>query len=770
MPFNPKPKPNNTLGAATTTPGPGHDLNGVVPIPGAPGGSSSSGYNAGIRLSSSVISRNPHLMPTGNMVFSLGSRTLGVAELDSTGTATITLPAGAIPIGENQVVAYYSGDANFAPGSGSPLIQFVTVPTTTTLSSSLHPGISEYPITFTAIVHSQNPPPDNPSGTVSFYNGVTLIGAASISSNAAVLTTSLPAGTYSIVAVYEGDSVYDASESSPLSQQIVMLGTTTTLISSPNPSLYGNTIAFTATVHSNSPPPDNPTGTFNFYNGITLLGTSGPIVSNSATFHISSLEAGVYTNITAVYSGDSTYTTSTSTPITQTVQVHTLTGVVTSSQNPSNHGASVTFTATVHSQNPPPDSPSNTGGGVSFYDSATLLGSGNVVSNSASYSTSSLTVGTHSITATYNSDGVYLSSSSPSSLSQIVNSVSSPQLWMFGSAPGGGNVNTTLFIFDAATLVLNNTILGSTFGTYNGIQYPTYVNGSVYAVGNASGGLSVLKFNTSGTLTNTYSTTLPAGNAAMTYDGVNTLYISSSNGGLSSFDTSTNTITYIYIPAGSPEFTMAVYDSTSSTLGGPLFSNVIADFTRTALHSVPGSTINFVSAGGSAYGDNQVVNANNYNWVGALNGYPGGPVITSFQFLQINPSTATQITTIAPPGTGPIASAPAPYYYSLQATMCYNSTTNLIYIGYVATDNTLTYSRIDQINPTTAAISTLTSTIPLPSGSLGTVCAIATHGNSIWLTDSVSKINYINTSGSIVTTSAAVNDGVGNAGCLCYVP
>ncbi len=85
---------------------------------------------------------------------------------------------------------------------------------------------------------------------------------------------------------------------------------------------------------------------------------------------------------------------------------------VTSSANPSTPGSSVKFTATVTS---------GATGTVQFYDGATALGSPVTISNStATYTTSALTAGSHSITAVYSGDASYAGSTS-SALSQTVN-------------------------------------------------------------------------------------------------------------------------------------------------------------------------------------------------------------------------------------------------------------------------------------------------------------------------------------------------------------
>jgi len=91
--------------------------------------------------------------------------------------------------------------------------------------------------------------------------------------------------------------------------------------------------------------------------------------------------------------------------------------------NPQNQGSSVTFTTQV--------APSSGGGTptgtVSFYDGSTQLGPASLDdSGKATYATSSLTVGTHLITAVYWGDNSYTTSTSPV-LSEVVNqSTSTP--------------------------------------------------------------------------------------------------------------------------------------------------------------------------------------------------------------------------------------------------------------------------------------------------------------------------------------------------------
>jgi hypothetical protein len=93
-----------------------------------------------------------------------------------------------------------------------------------------------------------------------------------------------------------------------------------TLTSNSNPVLVGNSVQFTATLTFSSS--NTPTGTVAFLDGTTTLGT-GAIAKGVATYTTSSLAAGTH-SITAVYSGDSNFTTATSTALSQAVVAITI--------------------------------------------------------------------------------------------------------------------------------------------------------------------------------------------------------------------------------------------------------------------------------------------------------------------------------------------------------------------------------------------------------------------------------------------------------------
>ncbi len=191
--------------------------------------------------------------------------------------------------------------------------------------------------------------------------------------------------------------------------------TTTTLGSSPNPSTLGQSVTLTATVS-----PSAATGTVTFLDGSSSLGTTTVGAGGVAAFSTSSLAVGTH-QLTATYNGDANYSPSTSPAVTQTVNsgATATTTSVTSSNNPSAYGQSVTFTASI--------TPSSATGSVTFKDGTTTLGTITVVKGQASLSTSSLAVGSHSITAVYSGDGTFAGSTSQP-ITQTVNKANTTTL------------------------------------------------------------------------------------------------------------------------------------------------------------------------------------------------------------------------------------------------------------------------------------------------------------------------------------------------------
>ncbi len=302
-----------------------------------------------------------------------------------------------------------SGGANTTNGGGTVFrlaTNTLLIPTVTAASSP-NPSSAGQNVTLTATVSGSGA---TPTGTVTFEQGSTTLGTATLASGKASLQYAFPlAGSFSIVASYSGDAIYEGGLSSPLKQVVKLDTTTTSLASNLNPSLYGQPVTFTATINSSG---TTPTGTVTFKSGTKAIG-SASVSGGIAQLTLSTLVVGT-SKITAVYSGDGANLGSTSPALKQVVAQTTSSTVVASSVNPSNPKQKVKFTATVTSPTTTPT------GKVTFMDGSTVLGTGELNKGLVSYSTTTLSAGSHNITAVYAGTTDVSGSTSPI-LVQVVN-------------------------------------------------------------------------------------------------------------------------------------------------------------------------------------------------------------------------------------------------------------------------------------------------------------------------------------------------------------
>ena len=215
--------------------------------------------------------------PTGTVTFNDGTTVLGTAKLIG---GTATLATSNFAPGSNSITVFYGGDTNFTTSTSTPvLIQTVSQDGTTTTLSSSDPQGSVFgeTVIFTAVVTPVSPGTGTPTGTVKFKDGTTILGAAVTLNNYGVAnfqTSNLAVGSHSITAVYGSDSNFTTTTSTPaLIQTVSQDRTTTLLISSVNPSVFGQAVIFTAVVIPVSPGTGTPTGTVKFKDGTTTLGT-----------------------------------------------------------------------------------------------------------------------------------------------------------------------------------------------------------------------------------------------------------------------------------------------------------------------------------------------------------------------------------------------------------------------------------------------------------------------------------------------------------------
>ncbi len=349
--------------------------------------------------------------PTGTVQFQDNGTNVGSPQPVSTGggVTTATLTTTALTVGaHNRITAVYSGDGNFSGNTSGNFTQTVNRANTTTLittdlSTATVVG-QPYAVAFTVTVNS--PGSGTPSGNVTVSDGSQTC-TGTVAAGTCNLT-STTAGAKTITASYPSDTNFNSSTSLGVSHTVNQASTSTALTSSPNASVFGQSVAFTATVSPQFSVA--PTGTVTFKDGTTTIcNTVALNGSTQATCNFSTLSLNGH-SITAVYNGDTNFNTSTSAILTQTVNQASTTTALTSSANPSVFGQSVTFTATVSAF--APGSGTRTGT-VQFAIDGSSFGSPVNLSGGTATSTAitSLSVSGHTVTAAYSGDTNFTGSS-----------------------------------------------------------------------------------------------------------------------------------------------------------------------------------------------------------------------------------------------------------------------------------------------------------------------------------------------------------------------
>jgi len=250
--------------------------------------------------------------------------------------------------------------------------------------------------------------------------GTDLTGATSVGFNgtaatftvvsASLITTTVPLGaTTGPVTVITPSSTLTSNV--PFTLTTGNTPTTTTQVSSLNPSTFNQSVTFTATVTGGDG--GTPTGTVTFTaDGTNVLGMIA-LSGGQAALTTSAFSAGAH-SIVASYGGDGNYQPSTSATLIQTVQMASSSLALASKVNPSAYNQAVTFTASIS-----PQFGGSATGGVTFYSGTSAIGTAGVSGNKAKLTVSTLPVGKSGIQAIYSGDSNVAGSTSPV-LSQVV--------------------------------------------------------------------------------------------------------------------------------------------------------------------------------------------------------------------------------------------------------------------------------------------------------------------------------------------------------------
>jgi hypothetical protein len=279
-------------------------------------------------------------------------------------------------------------------------------------------------------------------------------------------TSTVSGNTFCITATDNGVS------GSVVANITTVAATTTSLVSSANPSTPGQSVTFTATVKSGTPlTAIGSTGAVTFKTGgtscsdATAAGSPTNLVNGIATYQTSTLSLGT-TVVRACFGGTAAYTASEAS-VSQGVNTLVTTTTVGSSLNPSTFGTSVTFTATVTDGSAAIGANGKVAfktGGTNCSDAA-LLSPSSVdlgANGKATFATAAIPAGTTVVRACYEGTSVY--NASAGTVSQVVNKAN--QTITFGplsgrkygdlpfaiTATGGGSTNPVTFAVDPTSV------------------------------------------------------------------------------------------------------------------------------------------------------------------------------------------------------------------------------------------------------------------------------------------------------------------------------
>ena len=384
-------------------------------------------YNpsATIVLSAKVISGSGGSVPTGTIQFvdeSTGGNTGSPVTMAADGTASYS-ESGQFTDGGHNIAAKYSGDSTYAAAESQP-ITIEIQPSSTTLvvtPSTTTPGGGST-ITVTGTVTSTNPGSSAPTGTITVNldgipQGNATLATSGMTTAGKVSVTVPTAGSHSIQGMYSGDTNYFSSTSQSVTITVAKVASVTSIAATPATLTPGVAESFTATVAPAVTTIGTVyvlTGTVSFYDGgTTLLGTAA-VSANTAVLTGINLSLTAAHAITAVYSGDTTYDVSASSPLLLVGNLLPVTVVLTESNPVLAPDQPVTLTATVKPvSNPPLTGEQHPSGYVLFYAGSTLL-SGQIavaagLGDTAVASTvvPRVTAGQYAITAQYSGDATF---------------------------------------------------------------------------------------------------------------------------------------------------------------------------------------------------------------------------------------------------------------------------------------------------------------------------------------------------------------------------
>jgi hypothetical protein len=359
---------------------------------------------------------------SGYVAFVVDSRA-AVNEPVVNGQATYATTS--LGVGTHTVTATYLGTSLFASSGDMIASQVVNQASSTTTLAYSGSFVVNQPLSLRATVATAAPSYAYPTGSVTFMDNGNSLGTLNLSGTGTSqyvtlsLPTGLPAGAHSITAVYGGDANVMGSTSAAVNKTVTQLSTSTSLATTVNPVVVGNPVTLTATVAGSTSLSGGakPSGSVTFYDGGAPLGTA-PLSGGVAQLPTSFATAGSHA-LTAVYGGDATFSMSTGALSQSVASAPSASHVVlSSSASTAVVGQAVKFTVYVYG-GVVGASESGATGTITLMDGKTPVGTASIAGGAATFTLSSLGLGSHSLTASYGGDANFAAAVS-SALSEAI--------------------------------------------------------------------------------------------------------------------------------------------------------------------------------------------------------------------------------------------------------------------------------------------------------------------------------------------------------------
>jgi large repetitive protein len=404
-------------------------------------------------------------IPAGNVTVSDGA---GASCIGTVAAGGCTLTPTYMVIGGHTITATYGGDANYN-GSVSSSVAHSVIKANTLASITLatpSPWVVGQNVTIQFQVVAAPPGGGTPTGSVTVDDGIGNTCSGTVAAGSCSMVFLTP-GARNLSASYSGDANYNPS-TSPIVAETVNKANTTTAITFATAGqwIVGQTISIEFTVTVNAPGAGTPTGNVTISDGASTCTTTVAVGTCSFTL----VAAGART-FTATYAGNTNFNGSTSTGYAKDVsKASSITTFSANTPSPAVVGEAVTMTFSVTSTTPTP-TPSGT---VTVTDGVHSC-TGSLVSGTGTCIVNFLTIGTKTLTATFNGDSNF-SLSVSGSRSQVVNQASTniaiiPPAGTVGinrlfkvsfivgvTAPGGGTPTGNVQVKEGATVLCTGSV------------------------------------------------------------------------------------------------------------------------------------------------------------------------------------------------------------------------------------------------------------------------------------------------------------------------